>query len=73
MLGRHRTGLVGGWKELEPVAHIERGNLSVARSRHGTVPIIALTDQTTGTTLEFEGMHIGGMGLDELLETLESD
>lgn len=70
VLGRTSTGLIGGWKHLHPVAHIDRKNLSVEQHRHGTVRIIALTDTTTDTTLEFEAQNIGGLGLKELLEAL---
>ncbi len=62
--------MVGGWKHLHPVAHIERQNLDVTRHRHGTVRIIELTDTTTGNALEFEAMTIGGHGLEELLSAL---
>lgn len=71
VLGRTSTGLVGGWKNLHPVAHIDRDNLTVARKHHGTVGILQLTDMTTGTTLEFEQQNIGGLGLKELLSSLE--
>jgi len=70
VLGRTSTGLVGGWKHLHPVAHIDRSNLEVARKHHGTVGIIELTDTTTGTTLEFEQQNIGGLGLKDLLASL---
>lgn len=73
VLGRTRTGLVGGWKELHPVAHIERANLSIAHHQSGTVRVLELTDTTTGTTLEFEAQNIGGLGLKELLTALEVD
>ena len=67
VLGRKRTGLVGGWKDLHPVAHIERDDLEVKRRRRGTVSVLELTDKTTSTTLEFEAQNIGGLGLKELL------
>jgi hypothetical protein len=70
ILGRSRTGVVGGWKHLHPVAHIERQNLEIKRHKHGTVRVIELTDTTTGNALEFEVMTIGGHGLGELLDAL---
>lgn len=70
VLGRTRTGLVGGWKNLHPVAHIERKDLSVARRHRGTVLVLELTDKGTGTTLEFERQNIGGLGLKEFLDEL---
>ncbi|WP_368496172.1 hypothetical protein [Herbiconiux sp. A18JL235] len=70
VLGRSSTGLVGGWKTMHLVAHIDRANLDVHRHRSGTVRVIELTDTTTGTTLEFEALNIGGLGLDELLAGL---
>lgn len=72
VLGRERTGLVGGWKHLHPVAHIERANLEVTRHRRGTVLVIGLTDTTTGTTLEVEAQNIGGLGLKDLLGDVEA-
>ena len=72
VLGRRSTGLVGGWKDLHPVAQIERRHLAVARSHRGTVPVIELTDTTTGTTLEFEAAHIGTLGVKDLLASLGS-
>ncbi|MBB3156907.1 hypothetical protein FHS07_000591 [Microbacterium proteolyticum] len=71
VLGRRSTGLVGGWKDLQPVAHIDRDRLAVERRHSGTVRVIELTDTTTGTTLEFEALNIGGLGLDDLLADLE--
>lgn len=71
VLGRQRTGLVGGWKHLHPVAHIERHDLEVTKHRRGTVLVIALTDTTTGTTLEVEAQNIGGLGLKDLLGEVE--
>lgn len=71
VLGRTSTGLVGGWKNLHPVAHIERENLEVSRHWHGTVQVIGLTDKTTGTTLEVEAQNIGGLGLKDLLGEAE--
>ena len=73
VLGRKSTGLVGGWKHLHPVAHIERKDLEVEKHRHGTVQVIGLTDTTTGTTLEVEAQNIGGLGLKDLLGEAESD
>jgi hypothetical protein len=70
VLGRTRTGLVGGWKTLHPVAHIERANLTVNSHHRGTVRVLELTDSTTGTTLEFEAQNIGGFGLKDLLAGL---
>lgn len=71
VLGRARTGLVGGWKHLHPVAHIDRQNLELAERQRGTVHVIELTDRTTGTTLEFEGQNVGNLGLKRLLATLK--
>ncbi|MET0813118.1 MAG: hypothetical protein ABWY03_08690 [Microbacterium sp.] len=70
ILGRHKSGSVGGWKKVEPVTQIDRSNLTVARKRHGTTSVIELTDTSTGTTLEFEPQHIGGLGLKGLLADL---
>jgi len=70
ILGRERTGVVGGWKSLLPVAYIERANLDVKDRHRGTVHVIELTDTTTGTTLEFEQQNIGGLGLKDLLRSL---
>jgi hypothetical protein len=72
VLGRQSTGLVGGWKKLHPVAYIERSNLAVDRHQRGTVRVIALTDTTTGTRLEFEAQNIGGLGLKDLLRELDA-
>jgi hypothetical protein len=71
VLGRDSTGLVGGWKHLHPVTHIDRDDLEVKRRHHGAVPVLELTDTTTGTTLEFEPQAIGGLGLKDLLSTFE--
>ncbi|MCI2956309.1 hypothetical protein MN032_01285 [Agromyces atrinae] len=71
VLGRTMTGLVGGWKSLHPVAHIDRDNLAIERHQHGTVRVIELTDTTTNTTLEFEAQNIGGLGLKDLLAELD--
>ncbi|WP_282837734.1 hypothetical protein [Microbacterium flavum] len=73
VLGRKSTGLVGGWKNLEPVAHIDRSNLSVSKKRHGTVLIIGLTDTTTGKVLEVEAQNVGGLGLKDLIGDIEGD
>ncbi|NYF16624.1 hypothetical protein HDC37_001449 [Microbacterium sp. AK009] len=73
VLGRQSTGLVGGWKNLHPVAHIERKNLEVSKHRRGTVLVIGLTDTTTKTTLEVEAQTIGGLGLKDLLGEVEPD
>ncbi|TFV94862.1 hypothetical protein [Orlajensenia leifsoniae] len=70
VLGRTRTGLVGGWKNLHPVTFIERSNLAVDRHQRGTVRVIKLTDTTTDTTIEFEAQNIGGLGLKDLLGEL---
>ncbi len=70
VLGRSSTGIVGGWKDLHPVAHIDRANLTVHRRHSGTVRVLELTDTTTGSTLEFEAMNVGGLGLDDLLAEL---
>ncbi|WP_143733605.1 hypothetical protein [Microbacterium sp. RU33B] len=67
VLGRKKTGLVGGWKDLHPVAHIERSDLEVTRRRRGTVLVLELTDTTTKNTLEFEAQNVGGLGLKDLL------
>lgn len=74
VLGRTSTGLVGGWKHLHPVAHIERADLEVTKHHSGTVLVIGLTDTTTGTTLEVEAQNIGGLGLKDLLgEVIAAD
>lgn len=73
VLGRARTGLVGGWKHLAPLAHIERRDLEVSKKRHGTVLIIGLTDTTNGSTLEVEAQNIGGLGLKDLLGDIDGD
>ncbi len=73
VLGRDRDGLVGGWKHLHPLAQIERADLAVERHRHGTVGVISLTDTTTDSTLEFEVLNVGNLGLDELLASLQKD
>ncbi|RKT36629.1 hypothetical protein DEU34_1147 [Microbacterium sp. AG1240] len=73
VLGRTSTGLVGGWKHLHPVAHIDRDHLEVTKHRRGTVLVIGLTDTTTGTTLEVEAQNIGGLGLKDLLGEVEAD
>ncbi|WP_024818135.1 hypothetical protein [Arthrobacter sp. 31Y] len=70
VLGRTSTGLVGGWKNLHPVAHIDRSNLEVNRRHSGTVRVVELTDTTTDTKLEFEALNIGGLGLKDLLAEL---
>ena len=70
ILGRERTGVVGGWKKLHPVGRIERKNLAVSDRHRGTVHIIELTDTTTGTTLEFEQQNVGNLGLKQLLASL---
>ena len=71
VLGRESTALVGGWKGLHPVAHIERSQLAVRRHRRGTVAIIELTDRSTGTTLEFEAMNVGNLGIEDLLGSID--
>lgn len=71
ILGRSKTGLVGGWKHLHPVAHIDRANLQVDHHRRGAVIVLKLTDTTTNTTLEFESQNIGGLGLKEFLALFE--
>lgn len=73
VLGRQSTGLVGGWKHLHPVAHIERADLEVTQHRRGTVRVIGLKDKTTDTTLEVEAQTIGGLGLKDLLGEVEAD
>ncbi|MFJ2535433.1 hypothetical protein [Microbacterium maritypicum] len=70
VLGRRRTGLVGGWKDLALVAHIDRADLTVHTRHSGTVRVIELTDDTTGNVLEFEAQNIGGLGLKEFLNEL---
>lgn len=72
VLGRAHTGLVGGWKNLHPVAHIDRENLEVSKHRRGTVLVIGLTDTTTQTTLEVEAQNVGGLGLKDLLGEVEA-
>lgn len=69
VLGRRSTGLIGGWKTLQPVASIDRADLEVSRRRHGTVAILELTDRRTNTTLEFEAQTVGGLGLKDLLSS----
>jgi len=71
VLGRDTTGLVGGWKDLEPVTYIDRANLAFDRRHHGATPVLELTDITTGTTLEFEPQAIGDLGLKDLLSSLD--
>lgn len=71
VLGRTSTGLVGGWKHLHPVVHIDRSQLTVRRHRRGTVAAIELTDESTGVMLEFEAMNVGGLGLNDLLGSLD--
>jgi hypothetical protein len=73
VLGRSSTGLVGGWKHLHPVAHIERADLAVSDRHHGTVHVIELTDTTTGTALEFEGQNVGNLGLKDFLEAVRGE
>jgi len=72
VLGRKKTGLVGGWKKLQPVAHIERKDLAVTKHRRGTVLVIGLTDKSTGTTLEVEAQNVGGLGLKDLLGDIDT-
>lgn len=72
VLGRRSTGLVGGWKQLHPVAYIDRDNLSVKRRQRGTVRVIEFVDTSTGAALEFEAQNVGGLGLKELLTQLEA-
>lgn len=60
-------------EEPEPVAHIDRSNLSVSKKRHGTVLIIGLTDTTTGKVLEVEAQNVGGLGLKDLIGDIEGD
>ena len=73
VLGRQSTGIVGGWKNLHPVAHIERTDLKVTTRHSGTVRVVELTDTTTGSTLEFEAQVIGSLGLNELLTEFEKE
>lgn len=70
VLGRRMTGLVGGWKDLALVAHIDRGDLKIDTRHSGTVRVIELTDTTTGNVLEFEAQNIGGLGLNDFLDEL---
>jgi len=70
-LGRSSTALLGGWKDLHPVAHIDRSQLTVRRHHRGTVSVIELTDNATGVTLEFESKTIGSLGLRDLLGTID--
>ncbi|MER7070557.1 hypothetical protein [Terrabacter sp. NPDC000476] len=72
VLGRRSTGLVGGWKNLHPVAYIDRDHLAVERRQRGTVRIVTFIDTNTGAALEFEAQNVGGLGLKELIEQLES-
>lgn len=72
VLGRRSTGVVGGWKNLDPVAHIDRSALGVRRRHSGTARVIELTDTSTGKTLEFEALNIGGLGLKDLLAPLQN-
>lgn len=72
VLGRDRDGLVGGWKHLHPVAHIDRSDLEVQHRRHAAVHIVELTDRRSGATLEFEARHVGGLGLKGLLAQLDA-
>lgn len=71
VLGRSRTGLVGGWKDLHQIAHIDRSSLEARSRRSGIVHVIELTDTTTGTTLYFEARPVGGLGLKNLLGELD--
>lgn len=71
VLGREHAGLVRGFKNLHPVAHVERENLEVTQHRRGTVRVIGLTDTTNGTTLEVEAQTVGGLGLKDLLGNVE--
>lgn len=73
VLGRQSTGIVGGWKHLHPVAHIDRTNLEVKSRHSGTVRVIELTDTTSGNVLEFEAQNIGGLGLKEFLARLTEE
>lgn len=72
VLGRKSTGLVGGWKNLRPVAYIDRDQLAVQQRQRGTVRVVELSDTSTGATLEFEAQNVGGLGLKELLAQLET-
>lgn len=72
ILGRHKTGNIGGWKKVELVTAIDRSDLSVAPSRNGLASILALTDTTTATTLEFEQHPLGNLGLKDLLASLDA-
>lgn len=72
ILGREKTGRIGGWKKLALVTHIDRDNLSVKRGHHGAVSVLELTDTTTDTTLEFEPHVLGNFGLTDLLKSLDA-
>ena len=54
------------------MASIDRKDLGVVHHHHGTVHVLDLTDARSGSTLEFEAKHVGGLGLKGLLEQLES-
>lgn len=71
ILGRHKSGTVGGWKKVELVTHIDRSNVVVAHKRHGASSALELTDSSTGTILEFEPQRIGSLGLKDLLASLD--
>ncbi len=70
VLGRDKAGLVGGWKDLELIAAIDRGHLAVSREHRGTIVAIELTDTTTGSKLEFEQKLVGNLGASDLLAAL---
>lgn len=71
VLGREKSGVVGGWKKVHPVGQIDRADLAVAQRHSGTVRVLELTDTTTGATLEFEVMNVGNLGLKDLIENAQ--
>lgn len=68
VLGREKSGVVGGWKKVHRVGQIDRADLAVTQRRSGTVRVLELTDTTSGATLEFEVMNVGNLGLKDLIE-----
>lgn len=70
VLGRRSTGLVGGWKKLNQVSTIARANLRIERRPRGTVTVLSLTDTTSGAVLEVEAQNVGGLGLKDLVSSV---
>jgi hypothetical protein len=68
VLGRHRLGLVGGWRTLTPLAKIDRRHLLVEHRRRGLVKQIDFTDTTTGSKLEVEARLLGNLGVTDRLQ-----